>query len=107
MFITKIKGMKHVLLWQFLNAMTHLAEIRVPDHEMITCHFSQHVFPNAFFPKIVFPKAFFPMQDSQNILFPTFVFPNNWCSQQTDFPKLLFPIGNSPNVKDPSVKNSE
>jgi len=69
--------------------------------------FPNSFFPTLFFPKFVFPKAFFPIQDSQNTLFPTFVFPNNWCSQRTDFPKLLFPIGNSPNAKDPSLKNSE
>jgi len=45
------------------------------------------------------------MQDSQNTLFPFFVFPNNQSSQETNFPKLLFPIGNSPNVKVPNAQN--
>ena len=66
-------------------------------------YFSPSLFPTLFFPKVVFPKAFFPMQDSQNTLFATFVFPNNQSSQETNFPKLLFPIGNSPNVKVPNA----
>jgi len=65
--------------------------------------FSQRYFSQ----KSFFPRLFSQCKDSQNTLFPTFVFPNNWCSQQTYFPKLLFPICNSPNVKDPSIKNSD